>query len=69
MKILGIDEKMNKNYKLIKDTCKQQRIKLCELSDKLYMSRQNFYDALKNDRLKKIYIEKIENILNIELEK
>ena len=69
MKILGINEKMNKNYKLIKDTCKEKGMRLYEISDKLYMTRQNFYDALKNDRLKKIYVEKIESILNIELEK
>ena len=69
MKILDIDKKMNKNYRKIKDICKEKNIKLYELSDKLYMSRQNFYDALKKNRLKKIYIEKIEKVLNIELEK
>ena len=67
MKILGI--RKNENYNKIKKACRKKRICLYQLCDKIGITRQNLHNAVYNSRLKNKYIDKIENILRIKLER
>lgn len=65
MKILGIQQNINKNYSNIKIACRKKNMTIIELCKMLGITRQHLHHQVHINNLKKKYIEKIERILEV----
>lgn len=69
MNILGYKENINENYLLIKTICKKKRMKIGDLCNEIGITRQHLHRVMHDKKLKNKYFDKIENILDIKLER
>lgn len=69
MTVFGCKQNVNENYEKIKDECKKRDMTLIELCEQLGITRQHLHKDVHDKRLKNKYFDKIESILDIELER